>query len=72
MYKYIKSELDTDTVNEVGLGVLWENASDQQEIIRTVQSELSSPEIIQVLQEELDEDEFKEIILNLAEYLLED
>lgn len=65
MFRVVKADMDLDYVSEAGLESMWENTSDRNDIIRTVQ-QMSSREIIEVLEDTLDDNDFKQIMVSLA------
>ena len=65
MFRVVKADMDLDSVSEAGLLSMWEDMSDRNDIIRTVQ-QMSPREIIEVLEDTLDDNDFKQIIVSLA------
>lgn len=70
MYKYVKSDVDTEEVSFEGLSSLWDTASGKNDIVQTVQS-MNSREIVQALEDGLDEDVYRQVMITLAQYGME-
>lgn len=65
MYRYVKSDVDTDEVSTEGLNSLWSTASGRNDIVQTVQS-MSSRDIVSALEENLDDDVYQQVMIALA------
>lgn len=71
MYRYVKADVDVNEVSEVGLDEMWDNPTNRREIVDTVVSNLDSRDLVSVLEDKLDDDVYKQVVLTLANSVLE-
>lgn len=71
MYRYVKADVDVNEVSEVGLDEMWDNPTSRREIVDTVVSNLDSKDVVSVLEDKLDDDVYKQVVLALANNVLE-
>lgn len=71
MYRYVRADVDVNEVSEVGLDEMWDNPTSRREIVDTVVSNLDSKELVSVLEDKLDDDAYKQVVLALANSVLE-
>lgn len=71
MYRYVKADVDVNEVSEVGLDEMWDNPTRRREIVDTVVSNLDSRDLVSVLEDKLDDDVYKQVVLTLANSVLE-
>lgn len=70
MYKYVKSDIDTTEVGQLGLLSMWNTSSGRRDIISEVKKSKTS-DIIDFLERTLEEDEFRDVMLKLASAVIE-
>ena len=71
MYRYVKADVDVNEVSEVGLDEMWDNPTRRREIVDTVVSNMDSRDLVSVLEDKLDDDTYKQVVLALANSVLE-
>lgn len=71
MYRYVKADVDVNEVSEVGLDEMWDNPTNRREIVDTVVSNLDSRDLVSVLEDKLDDDVYRQVVLTLANSVLE-
>lgn len=67
----MKADVDVNEVSEVGLDEMWDNPTNRREIVDTVVSNLDSRDLVSVLEDKLDDDVYKQVVLTLANSVLE-